>query len=123
MLSKAQYKLIAALVSRNIGVRMVRADVDRSVIWYQVGGFYKSGEVTLIPIGPCGGEAPVLFVAHARYGEKTPITSLSDLVELNCDWFSRLCDKRYGCGVWLDLLVEHGLVTVRHELIATVRSA
>lgn len=76
-------------------------------IVYNVDGFYKSGNVSLVPHGKN-------FKAVARYGEETEINDVRDLAALNLHWWNSSNDRFDGWAEpdphWLPLLIEFGMV-------------
>ena len=72
--------LIYDLFSNGILVRS-EYNVQAEKPEFVIGGFYKSGDVRLI-------EDNGKLIAHARYDEKTEISSLRDIVELNYNWWT-----------------------------------
>lgn len=91
---------------------------------FEIGGFYKSGTVTLYDNHDC-------FTAVDRYGAHTEIRSIVDLVRLNYDWWIRSCDRgRTVSGyfghqaaevweqpdhAWIPLLLEAGLIREKKQ--------
>ena len=76
-------------------------------IVYNVDGFYKSGNVSLVPHGEN-------FKAVARYGDETEINDVRDLAALNLHWWNSSNDRFDGWAEpdphWLPLLIEFGMV-------------
>lgn len=77
----------------------------------EVGGFYKSGHVTLYK--DKNGD----WIAEDRYGKCTPINDFSDLVDLNFQWWEmsrKRCVHSWTVPDenWKALLVKYGYIQV-----------
>lgn len=103
-LSPAAEALLRELLGHGIPVELTLLN---NGIAYKVGGFYKSGSVTLeagsgLPSDP-------LFRAHARYGGADEIRTLLDLALLNYDWLTRQAFPKPD-SKWAPLLEAQGLI-------------
>lgn len=97
---------------------LVRRDIPVSLrmhegrLAYGVGGFYKSGEVLLVP-----GDGH--FVAHCRYDNRTEIENMLDLAYLNLSWWESSRDRSAMWmdpdAMWAPVLLEYGLVEAKTQ--------
>ena len=88
---------------------------------YQIDGFYKSGTVTLVPLGEGR------YQVRARYDEISEIDSFEDLVGINAQWWERSRTRSDGWEAphpkWVGDLVRCGYVHVETRTVSTYRTA
>lgn len=124
-LTEPQRMIILGLLGEGISVEMVlHGPNEAREVAYKVGGFYKSGTVTLVP--GCGNQNE-MFEAYTRYGEYLWIEDMEDLIALNHDWWARSRHRGGGWDApdsnWLRLLTVAGLVKANTQTVTTYESA
>lgn len=76
---------------------------------FTVGGFYKSGEVKLVP-----SDVDSVWICHQRYNETNSVKDLQDLVGINYYWWVRSKNRspywEQPDSKWAPLLVKFGYV-------------
>lgn len=89
------------LVEEGIPVELTKAG-------FKLPGFYKSGEITIVPCEPCWGKT---WKALQRYNEEDHVESVEDVVSINNSWRLRQNNgeesKPPDCH-WAALLEKHG---------------
>lgn len=99
----------------NYGIRVelvIHPDDDqreRHPFGFRIGGFYKSGSVTLMPYDDDG-----TLYAIDRYNGKREIYDIRSLCALNVEWWERSKNRYDGWADpdinWIPLLIEYGFI-------------
>lgn len=101
------HPIIQELLESGLNV-LLSYDKDKNQHKYEVSGFYKSGTVILTI------ESDTTLLATARYNEKTVINNLTDIVQLNYDWWLHSKERFSGWShpdeSWITLLTKQGLI-------------
>lgn len=105
--------LIEEILDNRISVTLNKVDGE---LRYFLPGFYKSnGFVYLVQEGD-------KVIAYQRYGEKTEIMNLADLLYLNRYWWSIAKNRNPGSTMydeWKKLLLDRGIIKAETKTITT----
>jgi hypothetical protein len=107
--------LIEEILDNNITITITKFEGEKR---YYIPGFYKSaGCVYLVQEGE-------EVIAYQRYGEKTGIRDLDDLLYLNKYWWNITKERNAGYTIgideeWKKLLLGRGIIKAETKTITT----